>query len=97
MTAAPRPTTVSLVTLAGCHFCQEAREVLEQLATEDATVRFDVVDATSEAGRELLAAHRPAMNPLVLVDGAYFSAGRLPRRKLQHLLDRRATTGASRG
>jgi hypothetical protein len=29
------------------------------------------------------------MFPLVLVDGAFFSSGRLPRKKLARLLDRR--------
>jgi hypothetical protein len=34
------------------------------------------------------------MFPLVLVDGAFFSAGRLPRRKLARLLTQPASTPA---
>ena len=39
----------------------------------------------------LVAEHRPPLSPLVLVDGAYFSAGRLPRKKLAKLLTARGT------
>jgi len=47
----------------------------------------------------LLATHRPAMNPLVLLGGQYFSAGRLPRRKLEAYLrqDARVLKVDSRG
>lgn len=48
------------------------------------------VEMTSPDGLALLAAYRPAMNPLVLVDDAYFSSGRLPRHKLTALLVERA-------
>jgi len=42
-----------------------------------------------------VAVHRPAMNPLVLVDGAFFSSGRLPRKKLITLLERRGDRTAA--
>ena len=87
----PHTATVTVVTAPGCHFCNDARQVLGAMADAGAPLRIELVDATSPAGRDLLAAHRPAMNPLVLVDGAWFSAGRLPRRKLQALLARRET------
>ncbi len=90
-------TTVTVVTSPGCHFCHDAEQILEELAGQDATIRVDLVEATTDAGRALLTEHRPTMNPLVLVDGAYFSAGRLPRRKLQHLLDHRAANRAHHG
>lgn len=87
----PHTATVTVVTAPGCHFCNDARQVLGAMADAGAPLRIELVDATSPAGRDLLAAHRPAMNPLVFVDGAWFSAGRLPRRKLQALLARRET------
>jgi glutaredoxin len=87
----PHTATVTVVTMPGCHFCDDARQVLGAMADAGAPIRIDLVEATSPAGRALLAAHRPAMNPLVLVDGARFSAGRLPRRKLEDLLARRGT------
>lgn len=83
-------TAVTLVTAAGCHFCEDAHTHLRALVDAGAPIELGVVDATSAEGRSLLAVHRPAVNPLVLVDGAYFSAGRLPRRKLDALLQRRA-------
>ena len=86
------PTHITVVTAPGCHYCADAHQTLTQLAADGAAVEVEVVEAISAAGLALLATHRPAMNPLVLVDGAYFSAGRLPRRKLEALLTKKATS-----
>lgn len=78
---APAVTQVTLVTAPDCHFCHDAREVLTTLSVEG-RIGIEVIEGSSEAGRALVATHRPPMMPLVLIDGGYFSAGRLPRRKL---------------
>jgi hypothetical protein len=81
--------TVTLVHAAACHFCDDARTALTELEREhDLTV--ELVEADSDEGRGLVARHRPAMFPLVLVDGEYFSVGRLPRGKLRALLAARS-------
>jgi hypothetical protein len=85
------PTHITLVTAPGCHFCEDAHQALTHLAADGAAVELELVEATSPAGLALLAQHRPPMNPLVLVDGAYFSAGRLPHRKLHALLAGKST------
>lgn len=85
---------VTLVTAAGCHFCDDAGTTLRALIDDGAPLRLVTIAADSAQGRDLIARHRPAMNPLVLLDGAYFSSGRLPRRKLEALLSRRATGAA---
>jgi glutaredoxin len=86
-------TTVTLVRAPACHFCEDARAALDDLDGEyDLAVHL--VEADSDAGRALVARHRPAMFPLVLVDGAFFSVGRLPRGKLRSLLGAHARTGA---
>jgi glutaredoxin 2 len=51
---------------------------------------LDIVSVGSAYGKALQAAHRPAMFPLVLIDGKRFSVGRLPRRKLDRALSKRA-------
>lgn len=92
------PVQVTLVTAPGCHFCEEAHGELSRLVEEGSPLELHVVEATSEAGSRLVTTHRPAMNPLVLVDGAYFSAGRFPRRKFRSLLaGRPGSRGSSRG
>lgn len=95
MTAPPgRPhdsARVIVVEAPACHFCAEARAVLDVLAAEY-PLQLEVVDIRSDRGRELVAAHRPALNPLVLLDGEFFSNGRLPRRKLDKLLAQRFGT-----
>lgn len=84
-----RLTRLTLVTAPGCHFCEDAHRAVTGLIDHGAAIELEVVQATSPLGLALLAEHRPAMNPLVLIDRRYFSAGRLPRRKLQALLARR--------
>lgn len=80
------PLTLTVVTAPGCHFCEDAQDAICLLAAEGFRVQLDSVDAQSDQGLRLISQHRPAMNPLVLVDGQYFSAGRLPQRKLRSLL-----------
>ena len=88
--SAEEPVTVTVVTSPACHFCDDAQAALAKLAeTHPLTVR--PVAADSPAGRALLSRQGNGMFPLVLVDGAFFSTGRLPRRKLARLLERRAT------
>lgn len=89
------PPRITLVTTPGCHFCDDAHRALTELSAEGAAIELELVEATSQAGLALLVQHRPPMNPLVLVDGAYFSAGRLPRRKLQALLAQSSTQSAA--
>ena len=86
------PTQVTVVTAPACHFCEDALDVLTGLGTVY-RLRVEEVAAGSPAGQVLLRRHGTGMFPLVLVDGEFFSAGRLPRRKLGRLLAVRATAG----
>lgn len=83
-----RPVAVTLVTSPACHFCDDAHRALQDLATTHA-LDITVVAIDSPEGQNLTATHRPPMSPLVLIDGEYFSAGKLPRRKLTKLLEER--------
>jgi hypothetical protein len=90
----PRPTTpveearVTVVHTAACHFCDDARTALCELASQFPLL-VEYVAASDPRGAALLARHRAGMFPLVLLDGAFFSSGRLPRRKLRSTLERR--------
>jgi hypothetical protein len=77
--------TITLVHTPACHLCADAQAALAELGRH-VPIQVDLVAANSEAGQALVGAHRPGMFPLVLVDGVFFSAGRLPRRKLHALL-----------
>lgn len=76
---------VTLVTAEACNLCEDAHTELLNRATQGQLL-LDQVDAESPQGQKLLHQHRPAMFPLVLLDGAFLSAGRLPRRKLDRAL-----------
>ncbi|NMM16788.1 MAG: glutaredoxin [Cellulomonas sp.] len=84
------PVSVTVVHAEACHFCDEAERELTSLA-EQFALAVRLVPLDSVEGWSLVDLHRPAMNPLVLVDGAYFSSGRLPRKKLARLLAARAS------
>jgi len=87
---------ITVVHAPGCHYCDDAELALEALG-EQFWVRVRVVELESPEGLRLTARHRPAMNPLVLVDGQFFSSGRLPRKKLTTLLERTALDHAGAG
>ncbi|PZR51688.1 glutaredoxin [Xylanimonas oleitrophica] len=74
-----------MVRTPACHFCHEAEETLGALFRAR-TINLVVVDADSDDGRDLIARHRPALAPLVLLDGEFFSSGRLPKHKLARAL-----------
>jgi len=85
MTPTGAAVTITIVQAPACHLCQDAESAVAQLAT-DYPIRTQVLDIGSAEGLALVQAHRPAMNPLVLLDGEFFSAGRLPRGKLRATL-----------
>ena len=89
------PARITLVTAPGCHFCADADAAITELTEAGYPLTLETVEANSARGLDLIALHRPAMNPLVLVDDRYFSAGRLPRRKLKALLETRARQGVA--
>ena len=82
------PALVTVVESEACHFCADAHRVLAHVAV-DYPLEVNTVDVQSETGRVLMARHRATMSPLVLIDGVFFSNGRLPRRKLSKYLAQR--------
>ena len=86
----PAPDTVDITVVhsPACHFCDDARAVLAEFATEF-PLTVDYLDCTEARGAALIREHRAGMYPLVLVDGGFFSAGRLPRKKLRAQLTAR--------
>lgn len=82
------PARITVVESEACHFCEDAHLALAGLA-DDYPLTVETVDVRSEAGQRLMQAHRASMSPLVLLDGEFFSHGRLPRRKLAKILGQR--------
>ena len=79
------PVVVTLVEAPACHLCEDAQSALAVLA-RSFPMTVHVVSIVDEAGRALMERHRAPMSPLILLDGQYFSSGRLPRRKLEKRL-----------
>lgn len=76
---------ITIVRSPACHLCEDAQDVVRELSAQY-LINLRLVDVHSDEGRALIARHRPAMYPLVLVGGAFLSAGRLPRGKLLKVL-----------
>jgi hypothetical protein len=85
---------VTVVSASACHFCDDALTVLAELG-QAYPLTVTELAADSRDGQALLTWHGTGMFPLVLVDGAFFSAGRLPRRKLARLLAARGAVAAA--
>ena len=85
---APDTVAVTVVHSPACHFCDDARAVLADLATEFPFI-VEYLACTDPRGAALIRQHRAGMYPLVLLDGGFFSAGRLPRKKLRAQLTAR--------
>jgi hypothetical protein len=79
------PTRLTVVHSPACHFCDDAQTTLAKLAREF-PLSVELIEAADPRGQSLVAEHGAPMYPLVLVDGDFFSFGRLPRKKLCKLL-----------
>jgi thiol-disulfide isomerase/thioredoxin len=84
-----KPVEIVLVTAPGCHYCDEAGHLLDELA-ETRPLAVRTVPLSSEVGLGLLVRHRVPFPPILLVDGVFFGYGRISRRKLEEHLARLA-------
>ncbi len=78
-------TEVVLLTKEDCHFCEQAKDVLARLRGEY-ELRVREVALESEEGRTLALEAAAPFPPVVLLNGATFSYGRLSERKLRKAL-----------
>ena len=85
------PARITVVESEACHFCEDAQRTLTELV-DSYLLTTETVDVRSETGQRLMRVHRASMSPLVLLDGEFFSQGRLPRRKLEKVLGQRRST-----
>ena len=76
---------LTFVTAPGCHYCDHGRAVLDDLARR-MPLETREVPLDSDEGRHLLAVHRFAFPPAVIVDGRLIAHGRLSARRLARLL-----------
>lgn len=79
---------VVLLTKEDCHFCEQAKAVLERLRGEY-DLRIREVPLGSDEGRQLVVRSRAPFPPVVFLDGEAFSYGRLSERRLRRALGRR--------
>ncbi len=78
-------TEIVLLTKEDCHFCEQAKDVLMRMRGEF-ELRLPEVPLESDEGRDLAPKSGAPFPPVVFVDGAPFSYGRLSERKLRKAL-----------
>lgn len=79
------PVHITLLTQERCGFCEQAQATLERL-TREYPLALTYIDLASAEGRRLALEHGVLFAPGVLLDGAFFSYGRLSERKLRRAL-----------
>jgi Thioredoxin domain len=89
-----QPAVITVVHSPACHFCEDAQAALEALSRE-LPFTVELLDVREPRGAALINEHRAGMYPLILVDGAFFSVGRLPRKKLRKLLEARSAVAVA--
>lgn len=82
-------TRITVLSKADCHFCDDAKAVLDRLAPE-LGLDVEVVDLATERGQRLALLAGVLFPPGILIDGEPFSYGRLSERRLRRELGRRA-------
>ncbi len=85
---------VTLVTAAGCHYCDAAAALLAQLA-EAFPLRIRIVDLSDGEGAAIARRFRVPFPPVLLIDGDYFGHGRISGRKLTKHLTQIASQGVT--
>ena len=76
---------VTLVTATGCHYCDDAAALLEQLA-HAYPLEIRTIDLSDDEGAAIARRYRVPFPPVLLIDGDYFGHGRISGRKLaKHL------------
>lgn len=82
------PVQITLLSQSSCGFCDHAKEVLSRVGA-DYPLRITEIDLAGEEGQRLAARAGVLFAPGVLVDGEFFSFGRISERRLRRTLDQR--------
>lgn len=75
-----------MLTAPGCHWCEDARRLLERLSREfDLRTTFRIVD--SEADRALMLDNGALFPPAIFVDGTFVQYGRPSEKRIRAALE----------
>ncbi len=86
-----RPVEITLLTQAGCRFCDLAKEIPARLG-RDYSLEIREIEFASAEGQRLASVAGVLFAPGVLLDGEAFSYGRLSERKLRRAPEQRTPT-----
>ena len=75
----PKPTQVTFYTKAGCHLCEEARDMLEDIA---ALTQFDLTEIDIRTSPAIFEKYRYRIPVIILNDEEHILEGRIEFRDL---------------
>jgi len=87
------PVHLLLVASPDCHFCLDARAVLQRLG-RDYRLHVREVQLSSPEGQDLAARHGIAFPPGLFIEDRFIGFGRVSERKLRRLLEQRLGAAA---
>lgn len=77
---------VTIISSADCDNCTEVKEFLEQLRLEQPALAIEELKIDSPGGQELAIEHGILASPGLLIDGKFFSMGKVDKEQLEEKL-----------
>ncbi len=74
--------TIIEISSPGCHHCEKAKEILEEIKQEFPEVEVRYVDILSKEGQNLVQRYEIMSSPGIIVEGELFSVGGLDKNQL---------------
>ncbi|GMR18972.1 MAG: MJ0307 family thioredoxin [Patescibacteria group bacterium] len=75
-------TKVQFLTMVGCHNCEEAKKILEEILPDFPDVKVEEIDMTTPEGQELVQKYGIMASPGIVINGDLFSTGGVDKQKL---------------
>ncbi len=73
---------IKFLTMVGCHNCEAAKKIFDEIIPEYPNVEVNEIDITSTEGQELVAKYAVLASPGIIINDELFSTGGVNRDKL---------------
>jgi glutaredoxin len=73
---------IQFLTMVGCHNCELAKKIFEEILPDFPEAEFKEIDMMTEKGQELVQKYGVMASPGIVINGELFSTGGVDREKL---------------
>ncbi len=74
--------TIQFLTMVGCHNCEAAKKIFDEVIPDYPNVEVKEIDITTEEGQGLVAKYAVLASPGIIINDELFSTGGVDREKL---------------